>query len=228
MFGGPQRRERVGDLELARAEAVDRRGPAAAPPGCAARPSARAAAAEQDALEVRRRHGVAERRGVDVAQLARRERCGASAKPTFVYESFARSRSRPPADRLVIERQLRQPVDRVPAVSSGSAGSTSRGTSPRYAVASCHSPGAPGLARASRAARDARARGRRPWPRGAGGSSPRASRPGRGSRPARTRRRGTAPARAARAAPAARPPAPGARPRASRGWAFSPGKRKLW
>src|SRR5437868_10654181 len=69
-----EHRELVGNLELAGAEAVERRGAAAR----AARLSPAAgrlqeAAANEDALEVRRRDLVAERGGVDVAELRERE-----------------------------------------------------------------------------------------------------------------------------------------------------------
>ena len=85
---------------------------------------------------------MAERRGVDVAQLASVNVFGASAKPMFVYESLARSRSRPAS---VISRwsnaSFGSRSTECQFVSSGSAGSTPSGTTPRYAVASCRSRG---------------------------------------------------------------------------------------
>ena len=110
---------------------------------------------------------------------------GASAKPTFVYESFARRRSRP-ARTMARWSNASSGVASTGCqrVSVGSAGSTSarargRGTSSRAATRSGGGP----VRRASRAARGATAPGRRPSPPDGAGSSPRASRPGRGSRP---------------------------------------------
>src|SRR5215472_5019407 len=67
--------ELISDLELACAEAIDRRGPAAVRPGGALRAGVlEQLAAQEDALEVRRRHLVPERGGVEIPQLRDRER----------------------------------------------------------------------------------------------------------------------------------------------------------
>ena len=82
------------------------------------------AAAEEHALEVRRRDVVAERRRVE--RRAARESvnvAGASAKPMFVYESFPRRRSRPASTIAPWSNAVGgKAVDRVPARVGGHGG----------------------------------------------------------------------------------------------------------
>ena len=86
------------------------------------------AAPEQHTLQVRRRDVVAQRRDIDLAQLGDRERLGASAKPTLVYESFARRR----ACAAVTSSRSSRFAGAAPAESR----SSSAWRIPRYAVAS--------------------------------------------------------------------------------------------
>ena len=127
--GRPERRERVGDLEQARAEAVDL-GRAAA---CAPRAASRACRLEhvppqQDPLQVGGRDVVPERGGVDLAQLREREgRRREGEAGVRVRELAAQPLPAREDDLVVVEGKLGQLVDRVPAVSSGRLGSTSAG-----------------------------------------------------------------------------------------------------
>src|SRR3954465_5880693 len=110
---------------------------------------------------------------------------GARAKPRFVYESFARRRSRPASTISPWSKAICGGVATAcHVVSSGTAGSTSVGTRPREGGGGRGGGGGwrggarpdGGAARSTfRAAPDVRARARRPLLRGAGGSTPRAS-----------------------------------------------------
>ena len=130
---------------------------------------------------------------------------GASAKPRFVYESFARSRSRPARTISPWSKAIAAGVDGVPRRVVGDrrvdvASARARGRRWRAAVRR----GAGGDRSTFRAAPGATARGRRPSRRDGAGSTPRASRGARGSRREGPRRRLRGRARAARAAPGAR------------------------
>ena len=101
----------------------------------------RGAAPHQHALEVRRGHVVPKRRDVDLSKLERERLRREREADVRVRELRAEPLPSRQDDLAVVERHLRQVVDRVPAVSAGTSGSTSSGTRPRYAVASCHSRG---------------------------------------------------------------------------------------
>ena len=200
-------------------------GPAAGVPGLPA--LARRlehAAPHEHALEVRRRDVVPERGRVDVAELAEREGLRRE-READVRVRELRPEPLAAGERhcAVVERELRQPVDRMPVrVLRKRRVDAERNETE---ICGCELPLAAGAGRdrsASRAARDARAPARRPLRRGACGSTARASRRARSSRPGATRRRRTGPLRAARAAPGACPAAPERRRRASRGRVFSP------
>ena len=176
----PQHGELVGDRELAAAEAEERGGTSAA----AARLAALArrlehVAAQQHALEVRRRHVVTESRGVEVAQLRDRERLGCEREAGVrVRELRAQALASGEHDRAVVERGGREAVDGMPRGVVGEPGIGVGRHEPEVRRRELPLVRGRGRARsACRAARDARARGRRPSRRGGGGSSPRASRP---------------------------------------------------
>ena len=129
-----QRGERIGDLEPARAEAVERRGAAAGAAGIA--PPARRlehVPSQEHPLQVRRRDLVAERRDVEIAQLGDRERPAARARRrrscTRACRAAARGRrGRARRGRRRAGAARRPGATRCP---TGAAGSTSAGTSPR-------------------------------------------------------------------------------------------------
>src|SRR5262245_42359011 len=113
----PERGERVGDREPRVAEAVDLgRAPAGAARGTPVAGRLDHRAPLEDALEVRRRHLVPERRGVDLAELGERERRRSEREARVrVRQLPAEALAPREHDRAVVERHLREVVDRVPA-----------------------------------------------------------------------------------------------------------------
>ena len=148
---------------------------------------------------------------------------GASAKPRFVYESFARRRSR--AVRRIVSWSYAssgRSSTGCQRVSAGICGSTPAGTRPRYAVASSRRRGIPAGVAQRLELLEVREIAHVDLLREV---------PARrllerlvrlaGRRPAAPTRPRTAPSRAARAAPAAGPPSPGGRRREPRARRFS-------
>ena len=114
--GRPQHRELVGHVQLLGREAEEGRRPAA---GAARLPSlARCLeqpAPDEHTLEIRGRHVVAQCGRVEVAQLAERERVRRERETDVrVRELRPQPFSARERDRPVVERELREPVDRVP------------------------------------------------------------------------------------------------------------------
>ena len=217
---GAEDREGVGDLQLPRAEAEERSRTAARRAGGApAAGGLEHVPPQEDALQVRRRDVVAERGGVDLAELRDREglRCEREAR-VRVGQLRVQPLARGERDLAVVERRRRQ-GDRPDATPCPRGGSDRRrsarapGSSSRAATRRGRAPGRC----ACRAARGARARGCPPSRRAAAGSTAPASLPVRAGRPEapRLRRRGRAPA--SRAGPAARPRALAAPRRRQRG-----------